>query len=110
MCRARMPNYLHDPSALTSNIALYKPFCEVTRTSLQHALAESGVTPKDAHVEELMEAYDALGTFPDVAPALEVIKSSPSIEAYVFSNGTDSMVSSSVKNSPSLGPYADPCG
>jgi 2-haloacid dehalogenase len=106
MCRSRTPNYLHAPPALTSNIALYRPFSEVTRTSLQHALAESGVTLKDAYIEELMKAYDSLGTFQDVAPALNAIKSNPSIEAYVFSNGTDSMVSSSVNNSPSLGPYS----
>jgi 2-haloacid dehalogenase len=53
-----------------------------------------------------MKAYDSLGTFPDVAPGLKAITSSPNISAYVFSNGTDAMVSSSVKKSPSLSAHA----
>jgi 2-haloacid dehalogenase len=54
-----------------------------------------------------MSAYDSLSTFPDVEPALKALAEEPSIVAYVFSNGTDSMVSSSVTKSPSLAPYAN---
>lgn len=53
-----------------------------------------------------MKAYDALGTFPDVAPGLESLASDPNIDAYVFSNGTEAMVSASVWTSPSLSPHA----
>jgi len=54
-----------------------------------------------------MEAYNSLATFPDVAVALEDLALDPDIEAYVFSNGSDEMVASSVRESPGLGPYQD---
>jgi len=53
-----------------------------------------------------MKAYDSLGTFPDVPPALKALANDTSIDAYVFSNGTDAMVSSSVNQSPSLSSHA----
>ena len=53
-----------------------------------------------------MKAYDSLGTFPDVPPALRSLASDPNIDAYVFSNGTDAMVSSSINHSPSLSSHA----
>jgi 2-haloacid dehalogenase len=53
-----------------------------------------------------MKAYDSLATFPDVPPALKSLASDPNIDAYVFSNGTDAMVSSSVNQSPSLSSHA----
>jgi len=53
-----------------------------------------------------MQAYDSLFTFPDVGPALEALQQKPNIHAVVFSNGTHSMVSSSVHNSPDLKPHA----
>lgn len=85
---------------------MYKPFSEVTNASLRHALAESGVTLSDSDIEELMRAYDSLGTFPDVPQALASLASDPHIDAYVFSNGADAMVSASVNKSPSLSPHA----
>ncbi|TVY52082.1 (S)-2-haloacid dehalogenase [Lachnellula cervina] len=39
-------------------------------------------------------------------PALKTLARNPSIDAYVFSNGTDAMVSSSVNQSPALSPHA----
>jgi 2-haloacid dehalogenase len=69
-------------------------------------LAESGVTLSNSDIEKLMEAYDSLGTFPDVAPALRSLAADPHIDAYVFSNGTEAMVSASVHKSPSLSPHA----
>ncbi|KAF2144513.1 uncharacterized protein K452DRAFT_284838 [Aplosporella prunicola CBS 121167] len=54
-----------------------------------------------------MKAYDALSIFPDVAPCLTALKSSPGITAVVFSNGTESMVSNSVNKSPELSLHAD---
>lgn len=53
-----------------------------------------------------MEAYDSLSTFPDVEPALKKLASNASIECVVFSNGTKSMVSNSVKKSKDLSPHA----
>jgi 2-haloacid dehalogenase len=53
-----------------------------------------------------MKAYDSLSTFPDVSPALKALASDPSINAYVFSNGTNAMVTASVTSSPSLSPHA----
>ena len=53
-----------------------------------------------------MKAYDTLSTFPDVAPALKTLASEPGVTAVVFSNGTNSMVTNSVKSSPDLGPHA----
>jgi 2-haloacid dehalogenase len=53
-----------------------------------------------------MKAYDSLGTFDDVPPALNTLKTSTTIDAYVFSNGTPAMVTSSVQHSPSLASYA----
>ncbi|CZR57498.1 related to 2-haloalkanoic acid dehalogenase [Phialocephala subalpina] len=89
-----------------NSMGLYKPFSDITRTSLQHALAEHSVTLSSTNITNLMKAYDSLGTFPDVEPGLKAVSSDPSISAYVFSNGTDAMVSSSVNQSPSLSPQS----
>ncbi|KAK6582716.1 hypothetical protein PZA11_005124 [Diplocarpon coronariae] len=89
-----------------NSMNIYKPFSDITRASLQHALSESSMTLSGENVASLMKAYDSLGTFPDVAPGLQAIASDPSISAYVFSNGTDCMVTSSIKSSPSLSPHA----
>jgi 2-haloacid dehalogenase len=86
--------------------ALYRPFSDITNASLRHALDESGATLSEADIKKLMKAYDSLGTFPDVPPALKSLASDPNIDAYVFSNGTDAMVSSSVNQSPSLSVHA----
>ncbi|KAL9121718.1 MAG: hypothetical protein Q9187_001725 [Circinaria calcarea] len=84
----------------------YQSFSTITRNSLGHALRDFELTLDDAAVESLMKAYDSLSTFPDVAPALDTLSNHSNIVAVVFSNGTDSMVDSSVKSSPDLGPYA----
>lgn len=54
----------------------------------------------------MMRAYDALDTFADVEPALKALAEDATIDAYVFSNGTDAMVRGSVTSSPSLAPHA----
>jgi 2-haloacid dehalogenase len=84
----------------------YKPFSSITRSSLQHALADSSETLSVNDIDSLMHAYDSLSIFPDVEPGLKAIASNPSIEAYVFSNGTPSMVSTSVNSSPQLSPFS----
>ena len=85
----------------------YQPFSEITRNSLNHALSDSSLALDEKAVEALMKAYDSLSTFPDVSPALRAIADEADIMAVVFSNGTNSMVTSSVQSSPDLGPHAD---
>lgn len=53
-----------------------------------------------------MKAYDSLSTFPDVSPALKALADEAGFVAVVFSNGTKSMVTNSVRSSPDLGPHA----
>ena len=53
----------------------------------------------------MLEAYNSLATFPDVAVALRNIGSDENIEAYIFTNGSKEMVTSSVTKSPGMGPY-----
>lgn len=89
-----------------NSMSLYKPFSAITLQSLHHALAETSNSLSNDTIDKLMKAYDALETFPDVEPALKNLAKDESIDAYVFSNGTDAMVSSSVNSSPSLSPHA----
>ncbi|KAE8450025.1 hypothetical protein EG329_007164 [Mollisiaceae sp. DMI_Dod_QoI] len=89
-----------------NSMGLYKPFSDITKASLQHALGEHSESLSDADISSLMKAYDSLSTFPEVESALKAVSSDPSIDAYVFSNGTDAMVGSSVNQSPSLSPHA----
>ena len=84
----------------------YLPFSTITRNSLKHVLAESKLSLDDSAIEDLMQAYNTLSTFPDVPPALEAIAKSEDIHAVVFSNGTDDMVGKSINSSPDLGPHA----
>ena len=84
----------------------YEDFSKITHHSLQHALADSQVSLDDKGIDELMRAYDSLSTYPDVAPALKALQAKKNVHAVVFSNGTHSMVSSSVHGSPDLKPYS----
>ena len=92
---------------LTIRIGQYEDFSLITRRSLKHSLAESAVSLEDDQIEELMQAYDSLSIFPDVQECMEKLKSTPDIQAVVFSNGTHSMVSNSVNKSPDLKDYAN---
>lgn len=56
----------------------------------------------DDDEEHIMHAYDGLDTFTDVDEALTMLSRNPSLDAYVFSNGTEAMVKSSMRTSPSL--------
>lgn len=49
-----------------------------------------------------MNAYNGLDAFPEVEAGLNLIAKTPTVEAYVFSNGTESMITSSLSTSPSL--------
>ncbi|KAF2835963.1 haloacid dehalogenase, partial [Patellaria atrata CBS 101060] len=89
-----------------NSMNLYEPFSAVTLRSLKHALKESGAELDQGRLDEVMQAYDSLSTFPDVGPGLEALSNAPGITAVVFSNGTHSMVSNSVYKSQDLSPYA----
>ncbi|KAH9890796.1 haloacid dehalogenase [Xylariomycetidae sp. FL2044] len=97
----------------------YKPFDQITLSALHHAVAEHENLPPltEAQSAQLMSSYDALHAFPEVSDALSLVRdhhsssssssSSVAIEAYIFSNGTDAMVSNSLRTSPDLaGPHA----
>ncbi|OTB00755.1 hypothetical protein M426DRAFT_323999 [Hypoxylon sp. CI-4A] len=85
----------------------FRSFSEITRSSLYHAVAEHGLTLSEKDADELMKSYDKLHVFPEIPSVLKLLEqNSNSVEAHVFSNGTEAMVSNSVKNSPDLGPHA----
>lgn len=69
-------------------------------------MADSNVSLNNDSIASLMRAYDSLSTFPDVSPALKALDKESGITAVVFSNGTNSMVTTSVNSSPDLGPHA----
>lgn len=79
----------------------------VTRSSLQHALAEHSVSLDEEQTEKLMQSYDNLSTFPDVEPTLKKLAANPNITCVVFSNGTKTMVTNSVRSSSDLKPLSD---
>ncbi|KAF2429618.1 haloacid dehalogenase, partial [Tothia fuscella] len=85
----------------------YEPFNTVTLKALNHALAEAGVSLNPHEKDTLMSAYDDLSTFPDVSPALKTISQTPNLHCVIFSNGTHSMVTSSLTKSASLSPHKD---
>ncbi|KAL2870567.1 haloacid dehalogenase, type II [Aspergillus lucknowensis] len=89
-----------------NSMDVYEPFSTVTRNALVHALAEHDETLPDDDITALMNAYDSLSTFPDVKPTLNELDAIPTVRAVVFSNGTQSMVSNSVRSSPDLAPHA----
>ena len=88
------------------NSGIYSPFSEVTRNALRHALAEQDASLSDDAIAALMGAYDELSTFSDVEPTLNRLAECPTVKAVVFSNGTQEMVSHSVRHSPDLSPHA----
>ncbi|PTB61975.1 haloacid dehalogenase [Trichoderma citrinoviride] len=85
-----------------STMGRYRSFSELTRWSFRHAAAELGEKLSPEQEEAVMSAYDGLDAFPEVEAALNLVAKTPSIEAYVFSNGTESMIASSLSTSPSL--------
>ena len=84
----------------------YESFSLITQKSLSHALAESGLSLNDDAIGSVIKSYDALSTFPDVASALQALANESGLTPVVFSNGTRTMVTNSVKLSPDLGPHA----
>lgn len=54
----------------------------------------------------MMAAYDSLSCFPDVDRTMKSLQTAPDMKAVIFSNGTHSMVSGSINNSPDLAKHA----
>lgn len=88
--------------SLTCGLGTYRPFDELTRFSFRHACADAGVTLSQDDEARIMQAYNGLDSFADANKGLELVSTSPQLDAWVFSNGTVSMVSSSLATSPSL--------
>jgi len=85
---------------------LYHSFSDLTRAALQHAVAEAGLTLTPQHEDKLMEAYNGLHVFPDVPGALKTVQETPNVLALIFSNGTEEMVSASIRTSQHLNSHA----
>jgi len=71
----------------------YKPFSEVTRDALEHCCEAMGLTLSSSQVEALMQEYQRLALFPDVA-----LQKLPGKKA-ILSNGSPDMLNPLVKNS-----------
>ncbi|RHZ55401.1 haloacid dehalogenase, type II [Aspergillus thermomutatus] len=89
-----------------NSMGQYISFSSITRNSLRHAVAEHGEKLEDAAIDELLKAYDSLPAFPDVDSTLSQLANRSDITAVVFSNGTQAMVTNSVRNSPDLSPHS----
>jgi len=85
-----------------NSMGTYRPFSELTRAALRHAVAEKKLELSADDEGRLMEAYNGLEAFPDVGAAMAVVEGDGSVDAYVFSNGTDDMVGASMRTSPAL--------
>lgn len=83
-------------------LGLYQPFDELTRASFRQATTESGVKLSREDEGRIMASYNGLGTFPEVDKALDILSKSSTLDPYIFSNGTESMITSSLTTSPSL--------
>ncbi|KAF7883764.1 hypothetical protein EAF00_011076 [Botryotinia globosa] len=90
-----------------NSMLLYKPFSEITNTSLRHAISEHKLALAETDIESVMKSYNSLSAFPDALTGLENLAKDSGTNAYVFSNGTSEMVSSSVHNSPELSKFKD---
>ncbi|KAK1659737.1 haloacid dehalogenase [Colletotrichum godetiae] len=86
-----------------NSMGTYHPFSDITRAALKHAVAERKKSPMSKGDEDrLMEAYNGLQAFPDVEPAMRIVEGDNSIDAYVFSNGTNDMVGASIRTCPEI--------
>ena len=81
---------------------MYRSFSELTRFSFRQATAELGLEFSADAESRIMDSYNGLETFPDADLGLQLVAQTSSLDYYIFSNGTESMVSSSVKSSPLL--------
>lgn len=66
-----------------------------------------GAEPTKDSLDCLMDAFEDMGTFPDVNPTLSRLASTPHVTPVVFTNGTKPMVSQSLSRSKDLAPYSN---
>ncbi|CCF32987.1 haloacid dehalogenase [Colletotrichum higginsianum] len=85
-----------------NSMGTYRPFSELTRAALKHAVAEKKLAMSEEDEGRLMDAYNGLEAFPEIEAAMDVVERDGSVDAYVFSNGTDDMVRASIGTSPGL--------
>ncbi|TEA15077.1 Haloacetate dehalogenase H-2 [Colletotrichum sidae] len=85
-----------------NSMGTYRSFSGLTSAALKHAVAERKLSLSDEDEKRLMDAYNGLQTFPEVKDAMKLVEDNSSVDAYVFSNGTDDMVGTSMKTSPDL--------
>ncbi|KAK1457245.1 haloacid dehalogenase [Colletotrichum cuscutae] len=86
-----------------NSMGTYRPFSDITRAALKHAIAErKKPTLSKQDEDRLMEAYNGLQAFSDIESAMRIVEGNSSIDAYVFSNGTDDMVSASIRTCPEI--------
>ena len=92
-----------------NSMGQYQPFSTVTKNSLLATLRSQGeeVSLSEGDVGALLDEYNNLHLFPDVADALRALPGIAGVEAYIFTNGTDRMVQASLNGSPDLAPLAD---
>ncbi|KAM5345126.1 hypothetical protein ACJ41O_010988 [Fusarium nematophilum] len=85
-----------------NSMEMYRTFSDLTRWSFRQAAREAGVEMRPEQEEGIMDRYNGLDTFPDVDGALATLADTPSLDPYIFSNGTVSMITSSLETSPFL--------
>ncbi|KAJ4292955.1 hypothetical protein N0V88_005618 [Collariella sp. IMI 366227] len=78
-----------------NSMGTYRPFNTLTQSALEHAAAELNLALSPGASTKVMAAYNSLEEFDDVDGALDIIKGYPPTEAYIFSNGTPDMITSS---------------
>lgn len=96
------PAAMQTSKLIASGQGMYQSFGELTRWSFRHAAAEVGEELSPEQEDKVMNAYNGLDAFPEVEAGLNLIAKTPAVEAYVFSNGTEAMITSSLRTSPSL--------
>ncbi|KAK1757241.1 haloacid dehalogenase [Echria macrotheca] len=90
-----------------NSMGIYRTFSEITQGALHHAVEELGLSVSSDDEKRLMDAYAKLHVFPEVPAALDLVRARPDVDALIFSNGNEGMVTSSVDGSPDLTRFAD---
>jgi 2-haloacid dehalogenase len=81
---------------LRSLMARYEDFWTVTEAALRYAVRRLGLTPSDAQLRRLLDAYLTLAAFPEVKDALARLEGRPRA---VLSNGAPRMLTAAVRSS-----------
>ncbi|KAK2609120.1 hypothetical protein QQS21_002347 [Conoideocrella luteorostrata] len=85
-----------------NSMGMYRPFADLTRHSFRHATAEVGHELSKDQEERVMDAYNRLDMFADAQEGLSLVSQTPSLNPYIFSNGTMAMITSSLKATASV--------